>query len=163
MKDSVKTILKNYETKRFASKWISDMDAITNEKKLRTYVTFKNEHVFENYLLLTVPKIRIAIARFRCSSHNLAIELGRHTKPRKTDLEKRVCKECNVLEDEIHHVTACTLNFKHRDELYREAEKCEPNFKTYSNDRKFKFILQTKERKLLQAFGKFLYKSYPDK
>ncbi len=76
-------------------------------------------------------------------------------------LGKRVCKKCNVLEDEMHHVTACTLNSKQREHLYREVLKYEPNFLSYSNAKKFKFILQTRERKLLQAFGMFLYKSYP--
>ena len=37
------------------------MVAITSDKKLRTYVTFKDELVLENYLSLTVPKLRFAI------------------------------------------------------------------------------------------------------
>ncbi len=160
-KESVKTMLKNYETKRFTTKWINDMDAITDDKKLRTYIKFKDELLFEDYLLLTVPKVRIAISRFCCSSHNLAIELGRHAKPKKIELAKRLCKKCNVIEDEMHHVTACTLNSKQRESLYSEVLKYEPNFISYSNAKKFKFILQTRERKLLQAFGMFLYKSYP--
>ena len=124
---------------------------------------FKDELVFENYLSLTVPKLRFAISRFRCSSHNLTIELGRHTKPNKTELAKRVCKACHVVEDEIHHLTACVVNSKQRELLYREAQKYEPKFLKYSDVNKFKFILQTKEVKLLQAFGMFLYKSYPDR
>ncbi len=91
-----------------------------------------------------------AISRFPCSSHNLAIELGRHAKPKKIELAKRVCKKCNVLEDEMHHVTACTLNSKQREHLYSEVLKYEPNFLSYSNQKKFKFILQTREKKLLK-------------
>ncbi len=162
-KETVKTALKKYEKKRFTMKWIDDMDAISTDKKLRTYVKFKDELLFEDYLLLTVPKVRIAISRFRCSSHNLAIELGRHTKPKKTELAKRVCKACHVVEDELHHVTACVLNSKQRELLYIEANKYEPKFLKFSDENKFKFILQTKEKKLLQAFGMFLYTSYPDK
>ncbi len=47
--------------------------------------------------------------------------------------------------------------------LYIKAQKYEPKFSTFSDENKFKFIIQTKEKKLLQAFGIFLYTSYPDK
>ncbi len=54
---------------------------------------------------------------------------------------KSVCKKCNALEDEIHSVTACTLN-----SIYTVND---PNFLSYSNAKKFKFILQ-KKKKLIQ-------------
>ena len=47
--------------------------------------------------------------------------------------------------------------------LYNVAKKYENNFESFSDAKKFNFILKTKERKLLEAFGTFLYKSYPDK
>ncbi len=89
----VKTKLKKYERQRYNKSWTDDMEAIGSDKKLRTYVRFKTKLEMEKYLRLPVPKYRFAIARFRCSSHNLPIEIGRHMKLlRKTDLDDRLCK-----------------------------------------------------------------------
>ena len=50
------------------------------------------------------------IARFRMSSHTLAIETGRHAKP-KIAKEERKCRCCNLdyVEDEKHFLLKCPL------------------------------------------------------
>ena len=69
---------------------------------LRTYKLYKDEFKCEDYLdLVQNPKYRTALSKFRTSSHTPAIERGRHTNP-VTPLEKRTCRTCNELEDEIH-------------------------------------------------------------
>ncbi len=158
----VKSKLKKYERKRYSTSWTEDMKAITSDKKLRTYVLFKSNLERERYLSLPVPKYRFAIARFRCSSHNLPIELGRHTKPKKTDLNDRLCKTCNVLGDELHHVVSCKANQELRNDLYDAIKKYKPDFVNLSDIEKFKFIMKTKVTKLIYAFGYFIHKSQLD-
>ena len=53
------------------------------EGKLRIFRTFKQDYCMEGYLLL-LPNLKhmSTIARFRMSSRTLAIETGRHAKPK---------------------------------------------------------------------------------
>ena len=53
------------------------------EGKLCIFRTFKQDYCMEGYLLL-LPNLKhmSTIARFRMSSHTLAIETGRHAKPK---------------------------------------------------------------------------------
>ena len=43
------------------------------------------------------------------ASHSLEIETDRGTRPNKTPLENRKCKQCNILEDEFHFMLECVL------------------------------------------------------
>ncbi len=158
-KIQVKNELKKYEQKRFTNKWNEDMKAITTDKKLRTYVLLKAELKMEPYLYLNIPKYRFSLSRFRCSSHNLPIELGRHTKPKKTELKDRLCKKCCVLGDEIHHVTSCAINQDLRKDLFTKIENHDDNFKNLTDNQKFIYIMQSKESMVIKAFSYFLYKS----
>lgn len=88
------------------------LDNINDSKqypKLRTYKLFKEDHDFEPDLRIMVPKCRYALTRFRLSSHNLEIEMGRYTKP-KTPAEQRFCRLCNNgdTEGEMHFLLICT-------------------------------------------------------
>ena len=44
------------------------------------------------------------MSQYRVSAHRLEMVAGRWTKPNKTPLEHRKCKQCNTLEDEFHFV-----------------------------------------------------------
>lgn len=58
---------------------------------------------------LKLKQDRSILSKFRLSSHKLAIETGRHTKP-ETDRSERVCLSCNTgeVEDEYHFFSSCT-------------------------------------------------------
>ena len=62
------------------------------EGKLRTFQSFKQDYCIEGYLLY-LPNLKYisALARFRMSSPRLAIETGRHAKPK----EERKCRNCS--------------------------------------------------------------------
>ena len=63
---------------------------------LRTYKRFKTKLGCEPYLLIPLqPKYRQIIARTRSSSHNLGIELRRHTRPKVTLINERICIYCS--------------------------------------------------------------------
>ena len=60
---------------------------------------------------VTIPEYRYAISRFRCVSHNLSIESGRHSNiPR----AERLCVYCQIhgnskIETEYHIIIDCNL------------------------------------------------------
>ena len=53
---------------------------------------------------------RNVLSQFRCVSHNLAIETGRHG-PVNVERSRRLCKYCNLqdIEDEYHFLLICPL------------------------------------------------------
>ena len=77
----------------------------------------------EDYLLLLLNlKHMSTIARFRMSSYTLAIETGRHAKP-KIPKEERKCRKCNLdyVEDEEHFLLKCPLYSEERLSLFNSV------------------------------------------
>ena len=70
-------------------KWHSN---IIESTRRDTYREFKPQLNIETYLCIDMPfYLRKAFARFRCSSHKLNIELGRHRGIARAD---RICLQC---------------------------------------------------------------------
>lgn len=96
-------------------------NALSTTSKGRFYTQFKSLLNVEYYLQFDLPfYLRSAFAKFRCSNHNLNIEVGRHHNvPR----EERLCTFClekadiEIVEDEIHVFLHCERYKKYR-ELY---------------------------------------------
>ena len=93
------TELTNCDT--FINDWMGELNDSDHHTILRTVKLYKDEFKCEDYLdLIQKPKYRTASSTFRTSSHTLAKESG-HTNLI-APLEKRICRICNDLEDEIH-------------------------------------------------------------
>ena len=76
---------------------------------LRMYNTIKYMQGFEHHLKLTTYyRYRNAISKLRANSQTIKIERGRNTNPT-TELSKRLCRHCNVLEDERHFILSCNI------------------------------------------------------
>ena len=72
-----KTVMSQYE-----NKWLKNINNIDVNPLLRTYRLFKDKFFLEPYLIhVKNDKHRIALSKFRCSSHMLEIERGRYTNP----------------------------------------------------------------------------------
>ena len=114
---------------------------------LRTYDKIKHDFIMEPYLL-------------RCSSHTLAIEKGRHTKPR-TDLSERLCLFCrsNKVEDEKHFIIECCLYSDERDRLFTKVITVNPDFASMHDDDKFEYLFRTDYERTLAWLGKFIHES----
>lgn len=88
-------------------------EQVTSSAKCEHYKHFKTLLNVERYIKYNLPfYIRKAVSKFRCSNHQLNIEIGRHAGvPR----EFRTCNHCllnnNVyeIEDEYHAFFKCTL------------------------------------------------------
>ena len=60
---------------------------ISNNARLQKYSVFKTVFCFEEYLNVLHPKHSNVMSKFRCSSHKLMIEQGRHLN---VDRENRI-------------------------------------------------------------------------
>ena len=81
----------------FTRKWTEDVQNIPRNPILRTYSKIKKDFGMEKYLdFIKNHKHRTAMTQLRTSSHTLAIEYGRYTRP-KTKIEDRYCLAYFVL------------------------------------------------------------------
>ena len=144
----------------YINTWISELNDIRKNPLLRTYNIFKHSFGQEKYIsLVKEQKYRRAISKLRCSSHTLAIESGRYTRP-KTPISGRLCFKCEVIEDEIHFVTCCVINHVERTKLKFKITKLYPEFSRMNEIQQFIYLLTNQNATVLTWFGKFLYLSF---
>ena len=74
-----------------------------------------------------------------------------------TPIEKRICKSCLVLEDELHFLINCTLYNECRKELFRNISDEYPLFTEWSDEEKFIFLLSYNDSQVLTLTAKFIY------
>jgi len=154
--DHVALVSKLYE--RAQDSMLTDLNDINKYPKLRTYKLFKKDLRLESYLNYNLPKcLYRSIARFRLSSHNLHIELGRHKRPF-VPADERICKRCdlNDIEDEFHCLMACRKWHDIRIDLFQTAHGHIDNFLILHPKEQFIKILSSKNSDLNYALGKFL-------
>ena len=146
---------------KFTHAWSEDVQNIQRNPILRTYCKIKQEFGMETYLeLIKNHKYRTAMAQLRTSSHSLAIEYGRYTRP-KTKLEDRCCLFCtHALEDQKHFLVECIVNKTERDILFSKVERLFQNFSSLDGDEKFIFLLNSDDQQVLTWIGKFIYDSF---
>ncbi len=154
----VKRKVKSYNSTAFIDQWLSDVNDSNVCSKLRTYKLFKDRFRFEKYLHIPNKRIRQAISRFRMSSHHLAIELGRHQRP-KTPAEQRLCTVCNVVQDEKHHILECQLTEHLRESLLNSARNNIPRFEQLNLNVKFVKIMRCDVKEFLMTLGDFLLRA----
>ena len=82
-----------------------------------------------------------------------------HCKPR-TPVNERLCTLCNCVEDELHFVTACTINQTERKIMYDKICLKFPNFSQLNDAEKFIFLFTFSDAQTLSWLGKYLYKSF---
>jgi hypothetical protein len=136
---------------------MAEINNTDSNPKLRTYRLFKSNFQFEPYLSSpTNINHAIALAKFRISSHNLAIETGRYTKP-KTAVEDRLCIHCNLqeVESEKHFLLNCPLYNNERKILFENIN----DIQNLNDDEKFVKIMSHKEKCITDALGKFIWQS----
>ena len=123
------------------SKKINEADS-----KLRTYKLFQNTIGLGNYTLINNIAQRREFAKLRISAHQLRIELGRYSVPKKTPLEERICQYCNSnqIEDEKHFVMNCPLYASDRQSLFSSLGKF-TSFNLLDEDEQFIFLLSYNE------------------
>lgn len=156
----VNTNLNNLESalkEKFSNKCLQELYHLTS---LRTYVTFKNNYVMEDYLkVVTDYKLRKYISKFRLSSHPLPIERGRYTQPI-TAKENRICHLCNLraIGDELHFLLICPYFDVQRASLVGKIDRFNPSVLNTHSDAKQVFvnIMMNKDSRIIIALAKFI-------
>ena len=130
--------------------------------KLSIFRTFKQDYCMEGHLLL-FPNLKhmSTIFRFRMSSHTLAIETGRHAKP-KIAKEERKCRYCNLddVEEEEHFLLKCPL---YNEECLSLLNSVVLNVSDMSQGDVFIYFLSSKEPTTVKALGNFFTQCIQEK
>ena len=130
---------------------------INDSPKGLHYKHFKSQLDVEKYLSIDLSYIcRKTLANFRCSSHNLAIEKGRHTN---VEREYRFCQFClqrnvYVVEDEFHFFLLCPMYDTLRNMYFK------PQWKANISVQKFYIIMQLSDARSLLLISKFLVSAF---
>ena len=136
--------------------WKSKMDECS---KATLYKTHKQNISLEKYLIkIQKRKVRSTITKIRLSDHCLAIEKGRHSKP-KTEKHHRICRLCNEnkIEDEIHFTMQCKTFTTERKSFNSNLIEICPNYKNIPTDEQKYIFLQTNEDNcFLELFGEYI-------
>lgn len=103
-------LTKHVET-QFVRLWRTKKEG--NSSKLQFYKGVSHDYSLQPYLLLT-QEHRQAMSKLRISAHDLEIEKGRYTG---TPREERLCRNCGVVEDELHFLDSCTMYAHLRQQL----------------------------------------------
>lgn len=124
---------------------------INNSNRLLMYARFKHDFEFENYLdFVSEKKYRIALTKFRLSSHDLAIERGRFENIERND---RLCRYCNLnrVENEYHFLLVCPL--------YRDLRKkyLHNYYCHWPTMNKFDDLMCKESKNVILNLSKFVY------
>jgi len=134
------------------------LNMVTEKTKLRTFIKFKTDYKFEDYLSVLKPKQRTSVSRFRTSNHNLAIEKGRHVQP-KIPIEKRICNHCSLqeIEDELHFFMVCPKYQANRRKMISSVIFPE---QIKNNLQKFIYLLKNTDTNIIKDVGDFIHNSF---
>ena len=150
-------IIKTYYQFIFIENLSATIKPNGSSNKMRTYKLFKDNIQIEPYLLHCIhPQHRKHFSKLRLSNHSLKVETGRHTNPF-TPLEKRLCNQCNVIEDEYHHIVECEKYTSQRSKLYQCIESNNSMFTNMSSQEQFIFIMQNQNPAYAGIVCKLIY------
>ena len=80
--------------------------------------------------------------------------------PLYSEIYKRICTYCGVVEDEKHFIVSCVLYENERLILYRKIESTYENFQYLDEKAKFMYMFLSKDPKILGWLGKFIKESF---
>ena len=95
-------------------------------------------------------KYKVALSRFRTSSHDLRIETGRYDN---IPQEQRLCNSCNMekVEDEFHFLLVCP---KYRDLRCKYFKRY---FCHWPTIHKFETLMSSTSNEVLNSIAKYIY------
>ena len=128
--------------------WYSDTN---NSNRLKSYCLYKHNFNLEKYLkVVSENKYKVALSRFRTSSHDLRIETGRYDN---IPQEQRLCNSCNMakVEDEFHFLLVCP---KYRDLRCKYFKRY---FCHWPTIHKLETLMSSTSNKVLNSIAKYIY------
>ena len=151
------SLVRNVVLKNYVDEWKKEVNRVSGKKcgrnKLRTYCKFKQDFATEIYVdHIYNRKWRSAYAKFRCGTAPISIELGRYEGLPENE---RTCPFCiNVIENEVHVLTECSLYIDLRSELYMVLAGKIPNFLNMNNCTKTYVMLSSQDFNVVKAVAK---------
>ena len=133
-------VFENIIYEKFVTNWSARINGNVGisgrgRNKLRSYKTFKQNYIVENYCKIILPiRHRAAFSKFRCGVAPIRIETGRYEG---LPEEARLCPFCNILENEMHVVMNCRVYDDLREPLLYKAANCNPTFNSLSEVNQF--------------------------
>jgi len=150
-------------TDMYISQWRIRISSVhgsssSENNKLRTYQLFKTNFNLENYLICLKQNSRKLMCKLRVGILDLMIEIGRYHKPHKIPLSERVCNFCkdNQIEDEFHFLMSCSKFLEIRTNFFHSIEEINFDFKNYTLDMKFTFLLSCQDTEVISKLSSFL-------
>ena len=74
-------------------------------------------------------------------------------------VDQRLCKTCNVVEDELHFLLVCRQYDTERMDLY-DRLNIQAMSTSLSKDDLFVFLLSSKDQRHLEIVGEYIYKCF---
>ena len=145
------SLIKQRITDIYKQQWFS---SITNSRRLQPYSTYKYNFTTEKYLdCIKENKYRIALTRFRTSSHKLAIETGRH---QNQALGNRLCTKCNMnqVETEYHFLLVCPKYRALREKYFKRY------YQSWPNIIKFQTLMSQRSCKEMMKLSKYIFYAF---
>ena len=87
------------------------------------------------------------------------IEKGRHHK-KPIPRTERLCKFCEVVEDELHFIVSCDLFETERETLFEACRNSSALFEGMADEMKLIFILTNEDTVIESRLGNFVYNSF---
>ena len=141
-----KSLYKKKLYEMYHARWKSSIDS---SSKCFLYKNFKTELVLEKYLTILNEPSKSKLSKFRCSNHNLPIEVGRHNDVARNDRRCNICT-LNDLGDEYHYIAVCP-NFVNQRKMYLPG-----SFVKKPSVLKFCDLLQSGNKVVLFKMAKFV-------
>lgn len=142
-KQTIVSKVENVFMSKYKLEWLQSVSRTGSSSgrgrnKLRTYCTFKQQFLTENYCKIIMSRShRAAFSKFRCGVAPIRLETGRYENLR---VEDRKCTFCNTVEDESHVILECNLYDDLRQILFGRAQLIQPGFVNMSSQEQLKFI-----------------------
>ena len=159
-----KVTIKTKVNQHFQSMIRNSLDQhISEDRKLKTFATFKLNYKFESYLdILSDYSIRSNFAKLRLSAHNLHIETGRYAN---TPRSERVCALCKsngilVVEDEVHFLLTCPEFNEERSDMLNLVYSKFPSTRPLKEQNLFIWLMSQEDRYCINILAKYINHTY---
>ena len=146
--DSLLCILKQRILDQYYQTWYNE---INNSRRLCTYSRYKHTFNLEQYLdSIHDKKFKIALSRFRLSSHRLEVERGRYRDIARSDRKCKLCTQ-NSIENEYHFLLSCPQYINLRRKYLKRCYWSWPTLNKFDN-----LMMSTNKNEILNL-SKYIY------
>ena len=143
--------LKQRLSEKFIQNWHSSLESSSRATFYSSVAIFQLQPYLEK---INVVKFQKAVSRLRVASHRLEIEAGRWARPNRIPINDRICRVCNMLEDEYHFVIECRLYEELRNKHIPKYYWLKPSML------KFVQLMKSDKVKLIRNVSQYIFHAF---